>query len=129
MSGRFLLDTNVVIGLFSGDPSVLEQLAGAMHVAVPCIVLGELYYGARNSSRVLENTARIQELQKTVPALACDAATARHYGEIKFALKTSGTPIPENDIWIAALAQQHNLKLASRDQHFTRIPSLDVVTW
>jgi tRNA(fMet)-specific endonuclease VapC len=58
--------------------------------------------------------------------MPCDAATAREYGRIKEILRAKGKPIPENDIWIAAMAVQHGLTLATRDQHFGEVPNLVV---
>jgi tRNA(fMet)-specific endonuclease VapC len=64
-----------------------------------------------------------------ISVLACDAGTALHYGKLKKDLKEKGKPLPENDIWIAAIAKQHNLAIASRDQHFKEIGSVDVAVW
>jgi len=61
--------------------------------------------------------------------LGCDAETARRYGEIKFGLQQKGRPISENDIWIAAIAVQHELTLASRDGHFAEVEGLQVEVW
>jgi tRNA(fMet)-specific endonuclease VapC len=61
--------------------------------------------------------------------LACDAITATYYGNVKDQLRLKGKPIPENDIWIAALALQHDLVLISRDEHFKVIEQLKVETW
>lgn len=59
----------------------------------------------------------------------CDEATARMYGEVKAALRKKGRPIPENDVWIAALARQYDLRLISRDKHFATVENLDVEAW
>lgn len=109
MSGRFLLDTNILIALFAEEPSVLARLASAESVFVPAIALGELYYGARKSARVDANLNRLDEFAAEAVMLVCDASTARHYGRIKNDLRAKGHPIPENDIWIAAIAAQHGL--------------------
>jgi len=61
--------------------------------------------------------------------LRCDSTTAQHYGEIKNFLRDKGRPIPENDIWIAATAKQHNLTVASRDNHFDYIDGLSTERW
>jgi hypothetical protein len=81
--GRFLLDTNIVIALFAGETSIQQRLAEASEVFVPCIVLGELYYGARKSTRVTENLARIDEFVGSSTVLPCDTVTAQQYGDIK----------------------------------------------
>ena len=104
MNGRYLLDTNIVIAIFADEVVVRQQLAGAGEVFIPSIVLGELYYGAQKSARIASNVARVDEFAATNSVLACDTETARRYGEIKSELRAKGRPIPENDIWIAAIA-------------------------
>jgi tRNA(fMet)-specific endonuclease VapC len=76
MSGRCLLDTNVVIALFAGEPAIVGYLKGAEEVFVPSIVIGELYYGARKSSRVADNVARIDDFAASNVILSCDTETA-----------------------------------------------------
>ena len=61
--------------------------------------------------------------------LACDASTARFYGEIKNRLRAQARPIPENDVWIAAIALQHGLVLATRDEHFAAVDGLACERW
>lgn len=129
MSGRVLLDTNIVIALFAGEPAVVTKLKECAAVLIPSIVLGELYYAAFKSSRVDENTARVDVLAAREGTLACDVETARLYGEVKNYLRSKGRPIPENDIWIAALARQHRLPVVTRDGHFKEIEDLPVETW
>ena len=128
-TGRFLLDTNIVIALFAGEAAVQQRLAEASEVFVPCIVLGELYYGARKSTRVTENLARIDEFVGSSMVLPCGAATAQQYGDIKNKLRAKGRPIPENDIWIAAIAIQYQLTLVARDGHFHEVDGLRVEAW
>lgn len=129
MSGSVLLDTNIVIGLFSGDPAILASLSQTDRILIPSIVLGELYFGAYKSAHGDQNIRRIDELVQTSAVLVCDAATAVHYGRIKKTLRERGRPLPENDIWIAALAHQHNLTVVSRDQHFREIETLSTEAW
>lgn len=128
MNGR-LLDTNIVIALFAGEPAVQEHLGQAEEVFLPSIVLGELYFGAHKSSRVEENLARVDEFAASSSVLACGADTAKEYGIIKHALRMKGRPIPENDIWIAAIARQYGLILVTRDAHFGEIEGLSVSVW
>jgi len=129
MNGKYLLDTNIVIAIFAGDPDVLEPLVQSNEVFLPTIVLGELYYGARKSTHVDANIGRIDELATSSALLACDIDTSRHYGRIKNDLRAKGRPIPENDIWIAAVAQQHGLTLVSRDAHFHQVDALSLEVW
>ena len=129
MSGRYLLDTNIVIAVLGEDAAVLQRLGAAQEVFLSSIVLGELHYGARNSTRVTENVARIEAWRTASAVLVCDATTASHYGQVKVELKQAGTPIPENDIWIAAIGRQHYLILVSRDGHFDKVKDLSLETW
>jgi len=129
MNGRFLLDTNIVIAIFTNDASVKDSLEKAEEVFVPIIVLGELYYGAQKSTRTETNIARINEFAETNSVLTCNTETSRQYGEIKNSLRLKGQPIPENDIWIAAIAKQYGMTLVSRDEHFKEIDDLVTMTW
>ncbi len=129
MSGNVLLDTNIVIALSVNDSSVLERLEEDVTVFLSSIVLGELFFGAYGSSRVSENLARIVEFAANNTLLVCDSDTARHYGQIKSNLRRAGRPIPENDIWIAATARQHDLTLVSRDAHFDHVEGLETTVW
>ena len=98
-------------------------------VFLPSIVLGELFYGALKSAHPDENTQRIDRLATSAAVLSCDSTTALHYGRIKTALRAKSRPIPENDIWIAAIAQQHGLAVVSRDAHFREIDNLHIDEW
>jgi tRNA(fMet)-specific endonuclease VapC len=129
VSGSFLLDTNIVIALLAKDPAVHQRLAEATEVFVPSIVLGELYYGARKSSRVESNLQTVDEFAAANRALVCDSTTAQQYGQLKNLLREKGRPIPENDIWIAATAKQHVLTLVSRDKHFDEVEGLSLERW
>jgi tRNA(fMet)-specific endonuclease VapC len=129
MSGRYLLDSNIVIALFAGDNNVLAAANEAEEVFIPSIVIGELYYGAQKSGKRQANIARIDKLVAANVILVCNEETARWYSGIKHQLRVKGQPIPENDIWIAALAQQHGLNLVTRDKHFNEVESLDIEVW
>lgn len=129
MSGRFLLDTNIVIAIFAEEPAVLERVTAAEEVFVPAVALGELYYGARKSARPEMNIGRIDEFAAAAAVLGCDASTAQQYGRIKNDLRATGRPIPENDIWIAAVAVQHGLSVVSRDDHFDEVKDLRRQVW
>lgn len=115
MSGRYLLDTNIIIALFADEKTVKSSLAKADEVFAPSFAIGELCFGAWKSGRPMENLARIDEFVANNVVLGSDAETARRYGEVKNALRLKGRPLPENDIWIAAIAFQHDLTLITRD--------------
>jgi tRNA(fMet)-specific endonuclease VapC len=129
MAGTYLLDTNAAIALNAGDPVLRDKLQEADEVFIPAIVLGELYFGAEKSGRAEENRQRVDGLAARWTVRDCDRVTAQHYGRIKNRLRTQGQPIPENDIWIAALAQQHDLVLVTRDQHFNHVEGLKRESW
>ncbi len=129
MAGSLLLDTNVVVALLSGDPKVPDSLAQSELTFLPCVVLGELYYGACKSKQKEANLAKIEALAAKSAVLPIDAVTAWHFGQIKSALRTKGRPIPENDIWIAAMANQYGLTLLTRDQHFKEVEGIELRSW
>ncbi len=129
MAGRLLLDTNAVIALLSADPAVRSRLADVDEVFVPVVVVGELLFGALKSSRPEENVRTIEEFAAAAALLSCDVDTARHYGALKTRLRAVGNPIPENDLWIAAVSRQHDLTLLSRDAHFSAVEGLACESW
>ncbi|HUF54551.1 MAG TPA: type II toxin-antitoxin system VapC family toxin [Dehalococcoidia bacterium] len=127
-SGRYLLDTGIVASLFRGDAGVQDRIAGSEEIFVSSITLGELFYGAFKSQRTEDELEKIGEFAQVVRVLDCDADT-EVYGRIKTALRVKGRPIPENDIWIAATAMQHELSLAMRDSHFEQVDGLTFASW
>jgi tRNA(fMet)-specific endonuclease VapC len=129
MSGNYLLDTSVLIELFAKDKNVLARLESAESTFIPSIALGELHYGARKSSRTEKNLEQLGALASQAVILPCDAETSYWYGIVKDSLRRAGQPIPENDIWIAAMALQHGLTLATRDNHFQAVENLQREMW
>ena len=129
MAGNLLLDTNIIIALFGQDVGVRKQLSASVDVFVPSIAIGELYFGAQQSTRAENNLNRVREFASQAAVLSCDAVTAEYYGSMKSALKEKGRPLPENDIWIAALATQYGLTLITRDLHFREIDGLQSEAW
>lgn len=73
MNGRFLLDTNIIIALFAKDPAIHEHIANAAEVFIPCIVIGELYFGAFYSLKIRENLTRIDEFALNNTVLVYDS--------------------------------------------------------
>jgi tRNA(fMet)-specific endonuclease VapC len=129
MSGEFLLDTNAIIALLNGDMALRELVADSPRLLLSIIVLGELYHGAQNSRLYDDNIARIENLIITSTLIYCDQGTTWEYGIIKKYLRSKGRPLPENDIWLAALVRQHGLILMTRDRHFQEIERLNVRSW
>jgi tRNA(fMet)-specific endonuclease VapC len=128
-AGSVLLDTSVIIDHFRGDPRINEALESAAAIYVATIALGELYYGAFRSAHCEKHLEQIRRFLPAATVLGVDAQTSEQYGRLRAELAQAGMLIPENDIWIAAVAVQHGLPLAARDQHFGRIPGLEVVPW
>jgi tRNA(fMet)-specific endonuclease VapC len=128
-SGRFLLDTNIVIALLNGDETVLSHLDRAPEVFIPVVVIGELFFGAAKSDRSPENMAKVERFAASRIIVPCDVNVAREYGRLKHHLKEKGRPLPENDIWIAAMAKCHDLILVTRDRHFQEVPDWPIVDW
>ena len=129
MSGRFLLDSNIVIAFFADEQPVVERIEAFPQVFVPVIVVGELLYGAAKSARSLENTRRVLDFAQAVSLLDVSRSTAQAYASIKDGLRRKGRPIPENDIWIAAIAKEHSLTIVTRDPHFAEVDGLKVENW
>jgi tRNA(fMet)-specific endonuclease VapC len=125
MPGRLLVDTSVVVDFFQGDQAVALVLNQHKPVCIPVIVVAELLLGARRSQRVAENVEQIAEFTSENHVLGCDSTTASHYADIANQLRARGTLIPQNDMWIAAVARQHGLPVAARDGHFDNVDALD----
>jgi tRNA(fMet)-specific endonuclease VapC len=124
-----LLDTSVVVKHFREPATALDKLASADGLYLPQPPLGELYHGAYRSNRQEMSLARIERFLDAVVLLAPDKETALFYGQIAAELAQDGTPIPQNDVWIAALARQTGVTLVTTDEHFDRIRNLAVVRW
>ncbi len=129
MPGKFLLDTNIVIALWAGDEAVKARMEQASEVYSCPFVLGELLAGARKSGRVEANLKRAEEFGAENTILTCDAETSHHFALVRDQLRRSGKPIPENDVWIAAIALQNDLTLVTRDAHFGAVENLNSLSW
>jgi tRNA(fMet)-specific endonuclease VapC len=124
--GRWTLDTNRLTDLFQGDTALAEWLGICDEVWVPLIVLAEIkagFYGGTQQHRN-ENLLSKFLAKNTVGVLMPGRETAEQYARLFVQLKRAGTPVPDNDLWIAALALENDLVLITRDQHFERIPQL-----
>ncbi len=103
MNGSYLLDTNIVIALFADEIEVKKSLATANEVFISSITVGELCYSAKKSARSTENLERIKNFVASITVLGCELETAYCYGEVKNKLRFKGKPLPQNDVWIAAI--------------------------
>src|SRR3954454_17351568 len=102
-AGSVLLDTSIVIDHFRGDPAVRAAIMSAAALYLPCVAVGELWYGALRSEYRDKQLERLSVLLEQIPVVDVDRRTAESYGRIRSELAEAGTLIPENDIWIAAL--------------------------
>jgi predicted nucleic acid-binding protein len=119
----FCLDTSAYSHFKRGNEELAGLLDGAEALGVASIVLGELQTGFTLGARQRENEAELDAFlaNPVVEVLAVDAQCARHYAEIVVELRGAGTPVPSNDIWIAATAARSGLAVLSCDQHFAKI--------
>lgn len=127
MDVKLLLDTNRYRDYVQGDPTALKTLQRCHYVALSFVTLAELRSGFLIGSRSHVNERILARFlaKPDVELLFADDATTHHYARLFVQLRRQGTPIPTNDIWIAALAVQHRLRLYSRDDHFDHLPQLD----
>jgi predicted nucleic acid-binding protein len=123
---RVALDTSAYSHLRRGESRVIEALAQAEVVYIPVTVLGELEGGFRAGGRYKENRRSLAELlaEPFVETIETTMEVAQRYGELFAALRRNGTPIPVNDIWIAAAVMTVGAQLVSFDADFTRIAGL-----
>ncbi len=121
------MDTTQAIAVLNatGDAGVWVQ--SFTQVYLPAPVIGELLFGALNSQRPSENLQRVKMLVERCSVLNVTATTAEFYAHIRLQLKRKGKPIPENDLWIAALCVEHGVPLATSDAHFLEIEGLQVI--
>jgi len=124
-----LLDTNIVIELFRGNNAIITHLGNRQQVNIPYVVLGELLLGAYRSSNTKRHSSQINNFLMRCNIIGADTDTADVYAILKASLLKKGKPIPENDIWIAALAIQHDFMLITRDSHFKEIDGLSIEKW
>jgi tRNA(fMet)-specific endonuclease VapC len=123
---RLALDTNRYTDLCRGEAFVVETVEQADEVWLPFIVLGELRAGFAVGSQGARNEAVLRRflLKPGVGILYAGEQTTHHYANVYRQLRKQGTPIPTNDMWIAALVLEHSLVLCARDVHFDPLPQL-----
>lgn len=123
---RIVIDTNRYRDFCDNIPEALGIFQRAERIGVPFVVLAELRAGFMAGSRSRENEKVLSSFlnRHRVFVLFADEQTTFHYARLFFQLRSQGTMIPVHDIWIAALAVQHNLLLFSRDSHFEHLPQI-----
>jgi tRNA(fMet)-specific endonuclease VapC len=123
---RVALDTNRYRDLCEGDPDTLDTLRRADQVVLPVPVVAELRAGFAMGSRGRKNEAVLTRFlnESRVQVAGIDETTTDFYARLYRQLRQQGTPIPTNDLWIAAIVEQHRLILYTRDRHFDHLPQL-----
>ncbi|MDB4353943.1 type II toxin-antitoxin system VapC family toxin [Akkermansiaceae bacterium] len=122
------LDTNVVVSHFR-DPEAYSNAMLAHELYLPVTVIAELRGGAKRSRRPEYQDSLIDQFLDSVDVLYTDLETAKVYGDLWGELAAKGKMIPTNDIWIAASAIQHGLKLITNDAHFGYVAGLEHESW
>jgi len=124
-----ILDTNAISGLAEQDKALSELVKAAPRIAVTIISLGEYAFGISQSRHRAELETWLNALLEKVDVLLLEQKTLPFYAEVRGRLKVAGTPIPANDCWIAALAQQHRLPILSQDRHFDFVKGIQRIGW
>lgn len=124
-----ILDTNAVSALFTGEPTLGEILGGADRHHLPVIVIGEYRFGLARSRHRGRLGRLLDLLMQQSIVLPVDIETSDHFARVRDELRRRGRPIPENDVWIAALALQHGEPVVSNDGHFDEIAGLKRLSW
>lgn len=124
-----ILDTNGLSAVADGDRALEPILRKAVQVAIPVIVLGEYRYGISQSRDRDRYEQWLTEHLPKFRILDIDERTTISYAAVRMELKKAGTPIPSNDLWIAALCRQHSLPVVSRDRHFDAVSGLKRLHW
>jgi tRNA(fMet)-specific endonuclease VapC len=123
---RIALDTNRYTDLCKGAEETVRLVSTAESVFLPFVVVAELRAGFAFGKRTADNEKVLRRflLKDGVAVLYADDQTTHHYASAYRQLRVQGTPIPTNDLWIAALVLQHNLRLHDRDTHFDHLPQI-----
>ena len=123
---EFLIDTNIYSQAMRAEPAVVSLLRRASRIVLSSISIGELLSGFKGGAREQKNREELAEFLDSPRVSVCpvNEDTAEFYAEILGRLRTAGTPIPTNDIWIAAQAMEQGLRLVSLDRHFEPVAGL-----
>ena len=123
---RVALDTSAYSAFLRGHEGIADRLRYAPEIALNTVVIGELLAGFRRGPRWQQNLGELERFRSSprVTTISLDEETAHRYSEIVVYLRNSGTPIPTNDIWIAASAMQYGLRVITTDSHFERVPQV-----
>ncbi len=122
-----VLDTNIVVDILNGKQTIIGLIKQYDVICLPVTVCGELLFGAKNSGSRVKNEAKYGAFIASCVVLDTNSLVAEEYAQIRLALKQKGKPIPENDIWIAAICAVNDIPLLSHDKHFENIEGLQLI--
>lgn len=125
---KILLDTNAYSAMVRGDRTIRNIVVSAQWILLPVFVLGELEYGFRGGNRFEKNHSDLLKFLSMpgVRVVQTTPNTSWRYGQLKDALRNAGKPVPENDVWIGAIALENNLPVLSLDGHFETLEAFGV---
>lgn len=123
---RVAFDTNRYRDFCEGDETAVDVMQRAERVYLPFVTVAELRAGFLVGTKGRENERVLRQVLASprVSILYATEATTRQHARLYLQLRTQGTPIPTNDLWIAALVLENDIALFSRDAHFDRLPQL-----
>lgn len=123
---RIALDSNAYSNAARGDSRLVKILASADEIWMPVIVVAELRAGFMHGTQNTHNESKLVQFlgSPRVKILQINEQTTHHYARLFAFLRQQGTPVPANDLWIAALVLQHDLPLITEDAHFKKIPQV-----
>jgi tRNA(fMet)-specific endonuclease VapC len=124
-----ILDTNALSAFAERNQNVREAILGSAGPALPVIVVGEYRYGLLVSRDREKRLIWLEELMRHWRVLEISKETTVHYADLRQQLKVAATPIPANDVWIAALARQHGISILSNDPHFDFISGIERIAF
>jgi tRNA(fMet)-specific endonuclease VapC len=129
MSGEIALDTSVAVRFLNGDMALVSRVLALPEVMLPMVVVGELLFGAENSTRPLKNLPRYLEFIETCVVFPLERESAVVYAQTRLRLKRKGRPIPTNDIWIASQCIERGWVLVTDDADFNWVDDLILERW
>jgi tRNA(fMet)-specific endonuclease VapC len=121
------LDSSIAVRVLKADAKAVSALQHFGVLCLPAIVVGELHFGALNSDQVHDNLLSLGKLVQSSRILDVTTSTAAAYADLRLKLKRLGKPIPQNDLWIAAVCLENGLPLATDDAHFGYVDTLTLV--
>ena len=124
-----ILDTNALSAYLDRTAEAVQIVSEASEIAIPVVVVGEFVHGISQSRHREAYERSLQRMLDRCTVLDIGIETARHYAAIRLELRIAGTPIPANDVWIAALSRQHAMPVMSRGSHFDSVGGLRRRTW